>query len=293
MVRLYLYRFKLVTVGGEGNSALFTSVIDKPALLKKLMMLRPGAMVRKGIEWTMADSESYADNAIFFNFGRIAQKQKDKFDRDERSFYKMIDDDIERVLCFYDGNFQVLAIESRPGVPNPSTIAKYISKVISSIKDDKHIMEALSPEERALFRMTRPQIDSMTDPIHFIEYIQKAYKINSFEVFFSPENPYDFDKLLQHPMQDLMTATNGEKSNAGVASKDGLKKEAIVQISQAAAAHGDDAKARIVESENGIAETVWLKKKINGAYIEIFDEALKLRERVFELIRKKYRQIRG
>ncbi|MDL2313827.1 hypothetical protein LJC36_02475 [Desulfovibrio sp. OttesenSCG-928-C14] len=293
MVRLYLYRFKLVTVGSEHQQSLFESFIDKPTLLKKLILLRPGAMVRKGIEWTMADSEVYAESSIFFNFGRITQKQKDRFDRDERSFYAMIDDDIDRVSCFYDGKFQVLAIESRYEAPKPSTIANYISKVVAAIKDDEELMKKLVPEEKALFLTTRPQIDSITDPVHFIEYIKKAYKINLFEVSFSPENPYDFDELLQNPMQKFMKAADGEESKAGVSSKTGLNKETIVQISHAVAAHGDDARARIFKSENGIAETVRLKKKINEAYIEITEESLKPKERVFQLIKEKYKQIRG
>lgn len=113
------------------------------------------------------------------------------------------------------------------------------------------------------------------------------------EVFFSPENPYDFDELLQNPMQQFMKEAEGEESKAGVSSKKGLNKETIVQISHAVAAHGDDAKARILKSEDGIAETVRLKKKINGAYIEITEEALKIREQVFKIIKEKYKQIRG
>lgn len=293
MIRLYLYRFKLITVGDERQQSLFETTINKPTLLKKLILLRPGAMVRKGIEWTMADSESYASDCIFFNFGRITQKQKDRFDRDERSFYETIDDDIDHVSCFYNEYFQVLAIENRYGSPNPSTIANYIAKIIEAIKADDKIMKKLSPEEKVLLSITRPQIDSITDPIHFIEYIQQAYKINMFEVFFSPENPYDFDALLQNPMQKFMKAADGDESRAGVSSKNGLNKNTIVQLAHAAAAHGDDAKAKIIKSEDGISETVRLKKKINGAYIEIAEETLMLKEKIFNLIKERYKQIRG
>jgi hypothetical protein len=267
---------------------------SRPELLRKLILLRPGAMVRANIEWTMADTENIGKDALFFNFGRITKKQKDRFDRDNRSFYAMMDDDIDRVSCFYDCNLQILAIEKKPSAPTPSTISNYIRKVILSCKDNIQITNELIAEEKALLSLTRPSIDFISDPVEFIEYLSNSYKVTYFQVFFGPGNPHDYEETLQKPMQRLLDATAGEEAGASVFSQYGLNKNKIIDIAHAAAAYGDDARAKVYHADGGIGETIRLKKKCDNAFIEIaIDSVVGFQAKIIELIKERYRRIRG
>lgn len=234
--------------------------------------MRPGAFVRKGIEWTMADSDELEDGLVFFKFGRITKKQKDKFDRDSRSFYEMIDDDIDKVACFYDANYQVLAIEKNNSAPTPNTISRYITKVVTACKDLEYIKRSMTSEEVMLLNLTSAKIDAISDPLEFIEYLKKSYKVTRFEVFFGKENPYDFEETLQRPMQRYIKDVDGEEAGTFVFARDGLNKDKIIDISKAAAAYGENATAKVYHTEGSLAETIRLKKKQDEAFIEIYED---------------------
>ena len=245
MIRFYIYRFKLLDAPQKNNARLLPIQVSKSGVLKKIILMRPGAFVRKGIEWTMADSEELGDGLIFFKFGRITKKQKDKFDRDSRSFYEMIDDDIDKVACFYDANFQVLAIEKNNSAPTPNTISKYISKIVTSCKDLEYIKHGLTADEFMLLNLTNAKIDAISDPLEFIEYLKKSYKVTRFEVFLGKDNPYDFEETLQRPMQRYLKDVEGEEAGTFVSSREGLNKNKIIDIAKAAAAYGENATAKV------------------------------------------------
>lgn len=292
-VRFYLYRLKLSSKVHSDQQLLFEMKATKPALLERLIMLRPFAVVRKGIEWVIADSKKVTNTGIFFNFGRVKKREKDHIDREARSFYAIIDDDVEKVSCFYDVEYQILAIEKSSGAPSSETVSKYICTVINSCKENEEILSDLSDEEKYLLASTKPQIDVITDPVDFISYIENSYKVSFFEVIFSPENVFDYDKMLQAPLQKLMDAAGGDKSSASVASDDGLKTDIIIELSHAAAAHGDNAKARIQSGEDSAPETIKLKKRVSDAYIEFPDNFVDEKEKILNSIRDKYNKIRG
>ena len=293
MLRFYLYRLKLISNIEQNQNLLPITDTSKADLLEKLIMLRPGAVVRGKIEWTVADTEKIEDEALFFNFGRITKKQKTHFDRDGISFFEMLDDDIEHVYCFYDCKMQVLAIEWKSSSPLPATIARYIEKVLNFCKENKRISVELTQQEKCLLSLTRASVDSISDPVEFIEYLKSSYKVTLFEVVFGPDNPYDFDKTLQRPMHQYLADTGGEKAAASVFSPSGLNKEKIIEISHAAAAYGDTAKAKVYHTEDSVGETIRLKKKSENAFFEIaVDNVLVVKTKVLNLLREKYRKIR-
>lgn len=291
MDRFYLFRLKLVN---KKNQELLKE-LNRGQLLLKIIKLHPGAYVRRGIEWIMANTNEINPDSVFFKFGRLTRKTRDKFDLDKRLFIETEDDMVDSTICVYDSINQILALEKCSNTPPPSTLAKHIRHIINTLPEGP-LFQYLSSDERTFLSLCTCQIDAIPNPVDFIGQISSAYKILEFDVTFFRKNPPDHNELLQKPMQNLLEETNGYTSTASVSSPDGLKPDALISLTHAAAASGSKASAKIQKQIESRSERVRLDSKDNIASFD-FEEG-DHNDRIWlssllDVIRDKYHKIRG
>ncbi|EFL52034.1 hypothetical protein DesfrDRAFT_1203 [Solidesulfovibrio fructosivorans JJ]] len=291
MDRFYFFRLKLVNK--RDQKTLFE--LDRGKLLLEIIKLRPSAYVRKGIEWIMANTEEIDDKSVFFKFGRLTTKSRDKYDPTHRLFIETEDDIVESTKCLYDSFNQVLAIEKCSATPLPTTLAKYIMYIINNFSEGP-LFQYLKKDEQNFFKLCRCQVDPIPNPIDFIEHLSSAFKITEFDVTFFRKNPFDFNEMLEKPLQNFLEETDGETSTAGVRSEEGLKSQPLIELTHAAAATGSDASARVQKTPELRSEKIQLKSKFNIANIDIEEVHAKNKQELIQLLnalRDKYKSIRG
>lgn len=291
MDRFYFFRLKLVNKRNQQTLI----ELNRGELLLKIIKLRPNDFVRKNIEWIMANTEEVDPTSVFFKFGRLTRKSRDKYDPQQRLFIETEDDIVESTKCLYDASTQVLAIQKCSDTPLPTTLSKYIMYIINNISDGP-LFQYLTKQEQLFLKLCTCQADPIPNPMDFIDTISSAFKITQFEVTFFRKNPIDFDVLLENPMQALLEATDGDTSLAGVKSDEGLKSQTLMDLAHAAAAAGSNASAKIQRHPGHRSEKIIMKTKENIASIDIEDinarniEDLSL---LLASIREEYRNIRG
>ena len=291
MDRFYFFRLKLV----NKRDQFALTELNRGELLLKIIKLRPNDFVRKGIEWIMANTEEIDPKSIFFKFGRLTRKSRDKYDPQTRMFVETEDDIVESTKCLYDSSNQVLAIEKCSDTPLPTTLAKYITYIINNIQDGP-LFQYLASPERDFLKLCNCQADPIPNPMDFIDSLSSAFRITQFDITFFRKNPIDFDALLEKPKQTFHEATEGETSRAGVSSEEGLKSQVLMDLAHAAAATGSNATAKIQKHPNYRSETIVMNTKSNIAHIDIEDINTKNMQDLIELlnkIREEYKKIRG
>lgn len=291
MERMYLFRLRIVPK--DSKPILFQ--FDRGTLLGKIISAHPGAFVRVNVEWIIANSRYVDETAVFFKFGRVSKKVRERFDKEKRMF-ELVDDDLANsTVCVYDEKLQVLAIEKRSGAPSPLILARYIAAIVNGVGEGES-RGVLSSDGLAFLALNNCEVKSIDDPFDFINYITHSHKVVEFSVTFGKGNPFDYDELLQRPMQNLVEYTEGVLGRVSVKNSEGLKGGNLVGIAHAVAAHGTDASARIQATPDSSFERVYLKTKESIAHVDfdmIDENSDENINSVVRALRDKYHSVRG
>jgi hypothetical protein len=241
MIRFQLFRLRLFV-----SPTLFNQDVDRIELLEKVIKGRPSAELRKGYWWHIGNVEIIDDKGVYFALGRTTKSIFELYDIETRNF--VIDEHAESPYthAYIDFPRQVLAIAYKPRLaPDTKAIAKQLEKLLN-------IQEALHGSN------ITADIAPLNDPRDFLTHIKVAAIVQSFTAEVTLPNPFDSHEDFEKPYQRFVRATEGYKGKAMVQGDD-LNREVIGEVAKACAAAGNDASARMKDTERSRFRTRHLK----------------------------------
>jgi hypothetical protein len=137
--------------------------------------------------------------------------------------------------------------------------------------------------------MTYVEVDSVKDPTSLINKLKNAYVIKKFTVTFGGPNPFDADEHFHRPMSVYLQQAGGKEGRT-IIDGENLDPEILVQMTSSVASTGNNATARLKNTDNEKFVTVSLKN--NPAKIvvpsDLTDEAA-----IDERMVAEYRKVRN
>lgn len=239
---------------------------------------QPSAPMRRGTVWALGNVERVVDDdAYSAALGKISRRKIERYDGDSRAFIQEPSEEAPFTLVLFDVRLQICAIALKSNLGNPTLLANTLARLLTS---------ARTATARSL-RITASQIK---DPREFVSFLRRAQRITQFEVTFRLPNPIDVDKDFIEPMERLLAETRGEGGKTSI-SGDHLLPGPLEDISNSAAATGDNAKARLVLPENEKAVTKSLNNN-PATFSARDDKAAENYPKLIERMRDLYRLIR-
>lgn len=241
MIRFQLFRLRLFK-----RPTLFNQDVDRLELLEKVINERPSAELRKGYWWHIGNVEVIDNVGAYFALGRTTKAIVELYDTESRNF--VIDEHAESPYthAYIDFHLQVLAIAYKPRLaPYTKTIALQLEKLLNDQKELKwsHVTADIAP---------------LNDPRDFLTHIKVAAIVQSFTAEITLPNPFDAHEDFEKPYQKFVRATEGYRGKAMVQGDD-LNREVIGEVARACAAAGNDASARMKDTERSRFRTRRLK----------------------------------
>ena len=134
-------------------------------------------------------------------------------------------------------------------------------------------------------------LSELSDPDEFLQLIRSAIRISSFEMTFSPPNPFDVDEQFHKPMEKLLKETDAEKGRTSIFGK-ALGQETIEALARSAASTGNTARARIQSQED--TKPILRSMADNPLIISVMEFVTnEEKNKLILQIRRIYRQLRG
>jgi hypothetical protein len=248
--------FRLKLTSKKNLGALFPA--NKGSILNRILQAKPGYEVRTGHYWAVGNVEPIANEGIVFKFGRKVYKADPVYDETSRDF---VVGDVEEADCvdaYYHEKFQLLAIEKNSQMPEPWTLAKYLSKIINSAWKDFSVK--LSPEECIAMGNLQAEYTTVRDHRDFVRLLNDAYRLKRISVSFSKPNafcPADFRIPLENHAEQI-EANRGTVTFIGDSD---LNRDVAIATAKDASAAGQNVSARLLEEEHGPAKTIKMGEK--------------------------------
>ena len=203
-------------------------------LLKQTIESKPRAILKRNVEWEIANIEEVDENAIYFRLGRTKNTvlgMKDKVSGDYQDEAAQINPSTSVLL---DWKMELLMFIPNSDLCQPDAFPKRLQELLNSCEFAK--------EKGIIF-----EVGLIEDPISFINWIERVYKVISFGMTFTPSNLFDTTEDFEKPLSKIADALGAspdynriELSNK----KRGLNKKVIIRIVKGAAASGAKASAR-------------------------------------------------
>ncbi len=277
MTPFYLYRLKIIR---PEQSSIFddTKTLNRQ-IIYDAFYERPHYEVRKGHTWRIGNLEEIDKNSLLFALGRERPAILERFDEKEGNFREEALEEAPYTYGIIDLELQVCALAHR------DKIAQKVSSIANNL------VHLLNLTTIAVHRGISFIADGISDPSEFIEYIERAYSVQQFEMGFGLPNPFDVEKDFHKPMQNYLRSATGEKGKT-VISGSSLNGHVIGALAKSAAATGNDASARLV-LEKG-AKPIFKRLSGNPAIVRIEDlDTLDRKKELINSVRAAYRNVRG
>ena len=229
----HLYRLKIER---SGTLPLFGDRKSSPGEVI-LSAIKEKPKIQKGHQWRIGNIEEIEDKKkVLFAFGKITKATHRFYDEGEGDFIEESQEEAPHTHIAIDLDLQVCAIARKSGVvPGVGIIARNLVRLLNASKkaEDNHLHFTLS---------------AISEPTDFLTLLENAIRITTFEVTFSPPNPWDVQKDFHKPLEDYLGAVGGNRGKISVKGEV-LNNEPIEEIVRSVASTGDTAKAHI-QSEN-------------------------------------------
>ena len=273
MLEFQLFRVKVFT---PKIKQLFEEILTPPEYLKKAVLLKPSAELRKNIFWHIGNISKIEESGLYFRIGRITKSKMEIFHNGN-----FIDQEFEfapytHVILLIP--FEIIAIAKKSKLSSkPIGIANNLVKLLNGLQ--------FSGINKLKF-----EISEINDPTHFIEYLQSSLNITKFWVSFKKPNAFDKDDFFKQ-LQDALSEADGEKGKVTIEGE-ALNTHPLEELARSAAATGDDASAWMRSTEDEKYHRKSLRKNpVIFQYEAILDETDKLK--LLIRIKDLYTKIRG
>lgn len=244
MIRFQLFRLRLFM-----TPTLFNQDVDRIKLLREIIREKPSAELRKGYWWHIGNVKDIGKDAAYFALGRTTKSIVELYDPETRDF--IVDEHPESPYthAYIDYPLQVLAVGSKPRLaPHTKSIARQLEKL-------------LNQQEKIQSSNMSADIAPLNDPRDFLEHLNEAAVVRRFTAVFTLPNPFDSEEDFEKPFQRFLNASEGNNGKATVIGSD-LNREVIENIARTCAASGNDASARMKDTEQSRYRTRHLKGRI-------------------------------
>ena len=278
MTLFYLYRLKVEL---SPNSPLFrVGSRSRGEIIRSTIERKPAMEVRKGQFWRIGNIQLLEPNAIFFALGKITKSTRQLYDESSGDFIQKSFDEAPHTYVIVDLELQLCAIAHK---------SKIAPRVINIAKNFEKLLNAAHQEE--IDRQIVLTLSEISDPEEFLKLIRNAIRVSTFEISFTPPNPFDVNQQFQKPMEELLSATDAKKGKTAITG-DELNTRILEDLTRSAASAGNSANARI-QSDIESKPTL---KRLEGNPVTVPVEELATDEEKRDLlakVREVYSRVRG
>ena len=223
--------------------------------------------------WRIGNVEVPNPESVRFAFGKVTQRTRELYDDVHGNF---VDAPLEMALhtsVAVDLHLQVCAIAPK------ATVAQQIQRIASNLERLLNISKC-AHEGKLEFQLT-----AISEPSQFVDLLRNAARIASFDITFSPPNPFDVENQFHKPVESFALAAQAKSGKLSVRGPD-LTRDVLIDLSRSAASSGESASAKIQSNE----ESKPMLRRLSGnqATVEVNDM-----ENIWQKIRAAYNSIRG
>lgn len=229
--------------------------------------------------WRIGNVEHCGPTGLFFALGKVSKSTHGMYDEKVGDFIEESIEDATHTYVAVDLEYQVCAIGYKSKVAGK---VKYIADSLATL---------LGTSTIAVKGALTFSLSELSDPDEFLQLIRSAFRISSFEMSFSPPNPFDVDGQFHKPMEKLLQASAAGRGRTSIFGE-ALESETIETLARSAASTGNTARARIQSQEN---TTPILRSMTGNPLIIAVREFVTSDEKsnLIALVRRAYLRIRG
>jgi hypothetical protein len=273
MKNAYIFLFRVKFIQGKQLPLEFDAVKPKDILINAISE-KPYIDTKEDYSWHIGNVVQHDNYYGSFAIGRKSVAALSHYDIEKKDFVDEMSETSPYTIVHYDSILGLLGIKRNYHLaPKESSIAKKIEQLLLSTSTVKSTM-------------TYVEVYTITHPISFINKLKNAYVIKRFTVTFGGPNPFDADENFHKPMSIYLHEAGGRDGKTAI-DGDNLNQEVLVQMTRSVAATGNNATARLKNSERDKFVTASLQK--NPAKIvvsaDLTDEKV-INEKIVEEYRK-------
>lgn len=274
---IYLFRIKFLKTQKDQSLLEFDDRTPQE-LFRAILDEKPSIEFKEGYSWHIGNVVFLDDNVGTFKIGRKTIAPLPKYDSLNKDFIDKYEENSPNCTIYFNIEYELLGITYK-SVLCPNEYAM-VSRIEQLFQNSQTITKSLCNVE----------ISNVKNPESFISRLKSAYCIKKFTVHFSGSNPFDADAQFHKPMSVYLDATGGEK---GITIVDGksLNSETLVTMSNSVAATGNEASARIQDTNSDKIITISMNKNPVKILIPVEnqDDVAKISQMIIE----RYRKIRS
>ncbi len=261
------------------QSDLFAEDRRADEVISDAFRAHPAAEVGGGSEWHIAATESFAEDAIAFQIGRVQSVTTPQYDDQRQRFYEAEGERAPYAHGVFDPRIQVCVIEKK------SSVTAKAPEVASKLQK---LLNNPSFAQKAGFRIV---VDELRDPEGFIEQIHNADRVTRFQFVAEFENPHDVYKLIHEPAEQYNEVIRGDKTTVETRGND-LSKDVVEEMARSAASVGDPASATVVDKGHSKGRTIYLRGTPLLEKLNLPDGLDGLKVRMLDALRSAYKRLR-
>ncbi|MDD5234397.1 MAG: hypothetical protein PHG91_13470, partial [Syntrophales bacterium] len=261
------------------DRTLFNNKVDRIKILKTCILKRPSAELQKGFWWHIGNVKELDDNGASFAIGRTTKSKLEIYDPKTKDFIINEHPESPYTQVYIDFPFQIIAIAYKPKL---SQYTKSIAQQLERI---------LNLQDLFINQHATANIAALKDPKDFITHLKEAAVVQSFSAEFSLPNLFDSEEDFEKPFQRLIQESEGNKGKA-IISGSNLNRAVIEDLARSCAASGNEASAKMKDTEQSRLRTRKLKR---STVILDYDEEdpTESPEEFLKAIRDTYNSIRS
>jgi hypothetical protein len=252
---------------------------DPSSIIVRSIESKPTADVGRGSEWHIGNVKIIEEGGVSFAMGRTQAVTTQQFDQKTHDFVE--EEAMRAPFTFgvFDPDLQVCGVIRKAGV----------SKSSSEIAGKLQTLLNAAPFAREANSVI--VVETISDPVNFLDAIRSARAVIRFGFTVSRPNPLDVERLIQGPAKEFTQKVSGERTRVETEGED-LDKEAIEDVINAVAADGEEAAATIRPEDGGPPRRVHLWGNPVTERVES-DPNISVLVSVLDAARRGYRRIRG
>jgi hypothetical protein len=209
---------------------------EAAALLRKAIESRPSASSRPGVDWHIGNVEPIGPDAVYFAVGRTTRSTVPFYDEMQGNFVELRSETAPHTHVVLDVPLEVCAIGAQ------SKLAKHTAATARQLERLLNV-STVARDSKARF-----EVSAIADPEGFVQKIRRAHAVTRFRMTFRSPNAFDVEEHFIRPQKALVALSGADRGKTEISGED-LNRDVIEELARSSAATGDDASARIRDTQ--------------------------------------------